>query len=123
MITYEEMIKKVRLGKVRGKVDRQHGFVAIYNENRRYHSYDDEPCIMWEDGSKNYRNDGPLHRLYGPATINHNADRVICRWYLNNVEYKPEDHPYNIFRKEYNLPEEYENWSTEMKILFELIYR
>jgi hypothetical protein len=71
---------------------------AIYvhrNSKYLYHKIDG-PAIKWMDGK--------------------------CEWYFNGVGYKPKDHPFNLFRIEYNLPKEYSIWPDDMKMLFKLSY-
>jgi hypothetical protein len=67
-----------------------------------------------------HRNDKyQYHKIDGPA-IKHLDGK--CEWYFNGVEYKPKDHPFNVFRKEYNLSKSYRKWPNNMKILFKLTY-
>ena len=78
--------------------------------------------IVDDDGtSRWYRNDY-YHRLEGPAIIYKVEVIEIERWYLNGVFQCEEDHPFNIFRVEYDLSKDYQDWPDEYKVLFKLIY-
>ena len=72
-----------------------------------------------EKGCKYWYLNDQLHREDGPALESDNGYRS---WYIYGVKYEPEEHPFNIFKNEYNLPEEYKEWPTDMKALFKLIY-
>jgi hypothetical protein len=88
-----------------------------YLNNQRHQL--DGPAIEWTDGTKIWYLNGKLHRINGPA-IEH-ADGSLA-WYLNDVYYKKDDHPFNLFRLEYNLSNIYEDWPIDMKALFVLMY-
>ena len=73
-----------------------------------------------EEGDVIYINEkGDYHREDGPAII---FDNVIEQWHFNGKLYSKEEHPFNVFRKEYNLSKKFEEWSIEMKVLFKIIY-
>lgn len=60
------------------------------------------------------------HCLTGPAILNWDKDGNCClkRWFFNGEEYLYGDHPFQLFCKEHNLPEDYNEWPEEMKALF-----
>lgn len=68
------------------------------------------------------RINGVAHYLYGPAFTYWAEDnkKLDDYWYINGVEYTVENHPFCIFRKQYKLPETYDEWPEDMKILFKL---
>ena len=39
----------------------------VYNENKRFHSYDGKPSIVYKTGATQYHDNGKLHRKGGPA--------------------------------------------------------
>ena len=77
--------------------------------------------VILIDIVRRYQNHkGQDHRLEGPALFWSDGS---FRWCFNGVKYyNPVEHPFNIFRSEYNLPEKYDNWPTNMKTLFKLTY-
>ena len=76
------------------------------------------PAKIWKNGDKEWWINGQIHRLEGPAALNSGEEL----WYIRNNEYTPEEHPFNIFRIEYYLSKEYEEWPNEYKVLFKMIY-
>ena len=93
------------------------GAVTWYLNDKVHREYG--PAMIHPDGSKVWYFNNRCHNMFGPAIINSQADDF---WYLNGIEYKKEKHPFNIFRSEYNLSDNYEEWTTDMKMLFKLIY-
>jgi hypothetical protein len=80
---------------------------------------EDKPTNKCYDGYKSWWKNNKRHRLTGPAVIYQNGE---TKWFICGTEYNAEDHPFNIFRKEYNLTKIYKEWPIEMKILFKLTY-
>jgi hypothetical protein len=78
------------------------------------------PAVIHADGSQEWFQNGRLHRLDGPAIIEADGRQG---WWLYGVEYTEDKYPFNLFRKEHHLPETYEDWPIDMRILFELIWR
>ena len=70
-------------------------------------------------GNKYWYLNDQLHRLEGPAVIYLNQ---IENWFLNDIEYEEDEHPFNQFRNQYNLSLDYNSWTTDMKMLFKLTY-
>jgi hypothetical protein len=75
----------------------------------------DGPAIEYPNGSKSWWVNGKPHRIDGPAD-------GTKEWYMNGVKYEEHEHPFNVFRLEYNLSKIYEDWPIDMKTLFVLIY-
>jgi hypothetical protein len=73
-----------------------------------------------EEGDVIYINEcGQYHREDGPAIM---FDHGGERWYYNGRLYTKDNHPFNVFYKEYNLSENYSEWPNDMKILCKLTY-
>ncbi len=107
-----------------GKRHREDGPALIYPDlievwyfNDKEHRLDG-PAKIWADGTKEWWVNGKLHRLEGPACYYEDSER----WYIRSIKYEPNEHPFNIFRTQYNLSNKYEEWSNEYKVLFKLIY-
>jgi hypothetical protein len=66
-----------------------------------------------------WRTTGTYHRIDGPCIVWTGGDEW---WYFKGERLAKENHPFNIFRKDYNLSETYEKWSDDMKMLFKLTY-
>jgi hypothetical protein len=94
------------------------GVKEWFNSKGQKHR-EDGPASIWPDGDYFWYKNGLLHRLIGPAT---NFPNDKLHWWIDGKELRQEEHPFNIFRTEYNLSENYEKWSIEMKILFKMIY-
>jgi hypothetical protein len=62
---------------------------------------------------------GKYHKLNGPCIIWTGGEEW---WYFKGERIKKENHPFNIFCKEYNLSPLYDDWSDDMKMLFKLTY-
>lgn len=76
------------------------------------------PAIEFSNGSTFWFNRGKRHRISGPA-IECNS---YIAWYFNDIEYPENEHPFNVFRREFNLSENYSDWPSDYKVLFKLIY-
>jgi hypothetical protein len=83
------------------------------------HHREDGPAYIHPDGSKRWYIHGKKHRIDGPAVELIDGERS---WFLNDKHILKKEHPFNIFRNEYNLPEDYEEWPNRYKILFKLTY-
>ena len=77
------------------------------------------PAYEFINGTKKWLIHGMFHRLEGAAIIWNNG---VKDWYITGSLIHKDFHPFNIFRNEYNLSEDYEEWSIEMKVLFKLSY-
>jgi hypothetical protein len=78
----------------------------------------DGPAIEFSTGASFWLINNKRHRLDGPAIECGNSKK----WFFNDVEYSEEEHPFNVFRKEHNLSENYNDWAVDLKVLFKLIY-
>ena len=76
--------------------------------------------IVYEGGTKVWYKDDKKYRLEGPVVIFGKSGKK--GWALNGKLISGKEHPFNIFRTEYDLPEDYEEWSLDMKILFKMTY-
>jgi len=87
------------------------------NEEGQKHR-EDGPASIWPDGDWFWYINGKMHRLTGPASN-------FCYgsiWWINGEPIEPEEHPFNIFRNQYKLFDNYDEWTNDMKMLFKLIY-
>jgi hypothetical protein len=89
-----------------------------YFSKGQYHRIDG-PAVEYIDGTKYWYRYGKVHRLDGPAVEYIDGRKY---WYYEDIAYNQEKHPFNVFRKDYNLSEIYEEWSNDMKMLFKLTY-
>jgi hypothetical protein len=80
---------------------------------------EDGPAIERENGFKAYYINGVCHRIDGPAKTYSSGKEY---WYFNDMQYSEEEHPYTVFRNEYNLLDNYHEWPTDMKVLFKLTF-
>jgi hypothetical protein len=51
------------------KVVFKDGTIVTYDEQYRKHSFNDQPCMLLNDGSKMWCDKGRVHRLKGPAVL------------------------------------------------------
>ena len=79
----------------------------------------DGPAIELVNGDKEWFLNGKLHRVDGPAIEYTDGYK---EWWLNSINYEEDEHPFNIFRTEYNLSNIYDEWLNNMKIIFKLTY-
>jgi hypothetical protein len=80
-----------------------------------------KPAIIGVDGSTSWFYEGLMHRLNGPAVRYSNN---VEHWFIHGKMFQnPEDHPFNLFRTEHNLSEEFNAWPVEMRVLFELMHK
>jgi hypothetical protein len=79
----------------------------------------DGPAIEYSNGTVYWIVNNKIHRTTGPAVSVANGKEL---WYWNNIEYKEAEHPFNIFRKEYDLSSDYNSWPDDMKVLFKLTW-
>lgn len=71
---------------------------------------------MWKVNDIGHRLEGPSHQRWLAKDI------IFESWWYERIEYNKEKHPFNIFRLEYDLPENYEEWDDEYKALLKLTY-
>ena len=88
------------------------------NKNNNLHR-EDGPAVEYSSGTKVWYFNGKRHRFTGPALV---WDNGYVQWWLNDEKINPENHPFCIFRNDYDLSEEYEKWPKDMKALFKLTY-
>lgn len=94
---------------------------CVYSQGRKEYNYE----IEIRSGYKHWFLKNKRHRLEGPAIEDITTDNTSVgyeEWWFDGIEYSLEQHPFTIFRKEYNLTNIYEDWSNDMKILFKLTY-
>ena len=66
-------------------------FIYTINKNRRYHSFNDAPAIVWFNGEKKWFKKGKLHRENDkPAFIYSNGTKV---WYYEGKRHRENDKP------------------------------
>ena len=62
------------------------GAKYLYDDNRKYHSYNDLPAVIYSDGSKFWFKHGLIHRNNNlPAVVRYNGLKV---WYENRIRIK-----------------------------------
>lgn len=84
-----------------------------------YHK-ENEPAITFPDGSEEWWFKGWKHRIDGPAFIDTSNKRI--QWFWFGEYFEKQNHPFNVFCKEYELSDVYEEWPNDMKMLFKLSY-
>ena len=91
----------------------------VWYKDGKYHREGGKPAVEIKNGTNLWYLNDLLHREEGPAIIYCNGNK---EWWIHGNEYIPEEHPFNKFRLEYNLSDNYEDWSIDMKILFKLTH-
>ncbi len=96
--------------------------ISWYKDDKLHR--EDGPAVIIFSGERIWYNHGKVHRIDGPAVEGTIGDGniILNKWYYYDIEYDESKHPFNVFRDEYDLQEEYEEWTFDMKMLFKLIY-
>ena len=102
---------------VNGPITDEQGDTFWYKNNHLHR--EDGPAMEFLNGARAWVINGKFHKISGPAIIYSSGAE---KWYINGIKYEPEKHPFNIFRSEYNLSDDYEEWTSDMKMLFKLTY-
>ena len=91
----------------------------LWYKNNKLHRING-PAIERENGYQAYYINGKCHRIDGPA-ITYASGRSL--WFYDNIWYKEKKyHPFHLFRKQWKISENYDEWSKDHKILFKLTY-
>ena len=57
---------------------------STFNHHHVHHSFNDEPAVIWPDGTKSWYNNGKRHRETGAAIIWSDGTKS---YFLNGVKY------------------------------------
>ena len=69
----------------------EYGILRSYNKNRKYHSFNDKPAIIYPNGSKYWYKNGNLHRGDDqPAIIYPDGTK---HWCINGKHHRNNDKP------------------------------
>lgn len=69
-------------GKYEFQTAEGHKFSGV---NKKLHSFDDQPSVIYNDGTKWWYRDGKIHREKGPAVINSNG---VEEWWSDNKRHR-----------------------------------
>ena len=116
------------------------GIWYTINKSYDYHHTHIESCSKtWFRGTPD---ESVIHNMYGPAIeiLDLSEEKIDfenvfrCReyireydihyeWWINDEPVDEDDHPFNIFRRDYRiLFDRYSQWTDDMKMLYKLIY-
>jgi len=96
MMNREKVIKEFENRTVTGYLNKKGKFI--------YHSFDDEPALIYKDGTKYWCKDGLVHRDNNlPAFIYADGSNSLCKndkryWFINGEEYYDIDDVYEKFK-------------------------
>ena len=104
-------------------IEYANGYYKKWYINGKMHR-EDGPAVYYSPAFYQWCYNDKLHRLDGPAVDFGKYHYVVVvgmkerfSWYFDGVLYDKDEHPFNAFKKSYNLSEIYNEWPTDMKML------